>query len=149
MRSQLVAIEPPGLGQTGRWDEALQEIDAILPIQTETLGPSHLQTILSRSARIGIEIAARRNVDRIDELRTIVAALIVIAGPHSERTLLARYRLARLVLQQGRAAEARAEIADQIAQFDPMTDPGHRLLRSVKALRDMIDEHPTEETLIV
>jgi tetratricopeptide (TPR) repeat protein len=137
------------LGQMDRWDEALWEIDEILPIQTETLGPSHLQTVLSRSARIGIEGGARRNVDRTDEMRGIVAALMAIMSPHAESTLLARYRLGRLLLHQGRTAEARAEVSGLIGQFDPMTDPGHRLLRSARALCDMIDERPTEETLIV
>ena len=63
--------------------------------------------------------------------------------------LFARYRLSRFLLQSGHADQARAEIIDTIADFDPKTDPSHTLLRSAKALHDAIEGHSISETLIV
>ena len=137
------------LANLERWDEALKEIESIYAIQEETLGLSDIQTVSTRSARIGIEIAAKRNVDHADELREIIDTLTAATGPSHERVLFAHYRLSRLLFQSGHVDEARAEIVDMIAQFDPITDPGHSLLRSAKALLDAIEGRSISETLIV
>ena len=99
--------------------------------------------------RIGIEIAAKRNVDVEGELREVIAILSTARGTSANATLIARYRLSRILFQRGHAAEARAEIVDTIAHFDPATDPVHAPLRSAKALLDMIEGRPNTEKLIV
>ena len=137
------------LANLQRWDEALQEIESLYAILEKTLGLSGIQAVSTRSAKIGIEIAARRNVDRADELREIIGTLTAATGPSTKRTLVARYRFSRLLFQRGRIEEAQAEIVDTIAQFDQMTDPGDCLLRSAKGLLDAIEERPTSATLIV
>jgi hypothetical protein len=137
------------LANLARWDEAVSEIESLYPIQVETLGASHIETVLTRSARIGIDIAARRDADLTSKLREVISVLTVATGPKSKGTLFARYRLSRLLLQRGHADQARAEIVDTIAHFDPITDPGDSLLRSARALLDAIDGHPTTEALIV
>jgi tetratricopeptide (TPR) repeat protein len=131
------------------WDEALSEVGSQYPIQVETLGAAHVETVLTNSARMGIEIAANRDVRPASELRETIRILTMAAGATWMGTLFARYRLSRLLLQGGDAEQARAEILDTIAHFDPMTDPGHSLLRSAKALLSAIEGHPASDTLIV
>jgi hypothetical protein len=63
--------------------------------------------------------------------------------------LFARYRLSRPLFQQGRSGQARLEITNTITYFDPGADPRHILLRAAKTLLELIDVHPTSETLIV
>jgi tetratricopeptide (TPR) repeat protein len=137
------------LGTLGRYGEAQQEIDAFAPVEAEVKGARHPHTLITRSLRIGIEIAGQGNVDRATELRGIIEGLRATTGTMSRQTLRARYRLARLLFQQGKLAEARTEIADTIQQFDPATDPGDTLLRSARALLDMIDGRPSEIRLLV
>jgi tetratricopeptide (TPR) repeat protein len=137
------------LANLGRWDEALSELESLHVIQTETLGALRSTTAAIHSARMGIEIAAKRCVDAACELRKIIGLLTTSTGPGAVGTLFARYRLSRFLFQSGDADQARAEIVETIAQFDPMTDPGHSLLRSAKALLSAIEGHPTSDTLIV
>jgi tetratricopeptide (TPR) repeat protein len=137
------------LANLARWDEALSEIESSYLTQVETLGASHVQTVTTLSARIGIGIAARRDADPTSELREIINILAVATGPSSIGPLSARYRLSRFLFQRGHADQAREEIVDTIARFDPMTDPAHSLLRSAKALLGAIEGHSTSETLIV
>jgi tetratricopeptide (TPR) repeat protein len=136
------------LANLGRWDEALSELEPLYETRAETLGASHIATVLTRSTCMGIEIAAMCDVDP-SELREVIRILTAATGPRSRWSLLARYRLSRLLLQRGDAEQARTEIVDTIAQFDPMTDPGHSLLRSATALLDAIEGHPTKSALIV
>ena len=137
------------LSDLGRYGEALAEIDAFAPVHAEVIGECHPHALATRSLRIGIEIAEKRNVDRVAELRDIIASLDAVTGATSRLTLWARYRLARLLFQQGHLAEARTEVTAAIQSFDPATDPGDILLRSTRALLDMIDGKPTEAGLIV
>jgi tetratricopeptide (TPR) repeat protein len=137
------------LANLERWNEALKAIESVYAIEQETLGLSHMQTVSTRSAQIGIEIAVKRNGDQADELREIIGTLSPVTGPGNSWTLFARYRLSRLLFQRGRMDEAQAEIVDTIAQFDQMTDPGHCLLRSATGLLDAIEGRPTSEKLTV
>jgi hypothetical protein len=127
------------LSNLGRHGEALAEIDAFAPVQVEVRGDRHRDTLATVSLRIGIEIADMRNIDRVAELRRTIHELDAAVGKNAATTLFARYRLARLLLQQGHTGEARAEITDVISCFDPATDPGHILLRSAKALLAIAD----------
>ena len=137
------------LSELGRSSDALAEIDAFAPVQAEVLGERHPDTLATHSLRIGIEIAEQRTIDHADALRAIIDGLGTATGIQSLQTLHARYRLARLLSQQGRVEEARTEIAGVLAGFDPATDPRHPLLRSAKALSGMMDGAPAAETLIV
>ena len=137
------------LDRLGRYAEALAEIDAFAPIHVEMLGERHPDTLTMRSLRIGIEIAGQQNIDREAELRQIIRDLAKATGTTARNTLSARYRLARLLFQQGQSAAAHAEIVGVVASFDQATDPGHDLLRSATLLRDMIEGHPVTGTLIV
>ena len=92
------------LGDLGRHDEALAEIDAFGPIEANVLGERHPNTLGARSLRIGIEIAVRRNIDHAADLRAIIAVLGQATGARSRQSLFARYRLASLLVQQGHAA---------------------------------------------
>jgi hypothetical protein len=67
------------LANLARWDEALSELESLslYVIQAETLGTSHIATVLTRSARMGIEIAAMCDVDPSSELREVVRILTV------------------------------------------------------------------------
>lgn len=137
------------LSDLGRHADALAEIGAFAPVELELHGKWHPSTLATRSLRIGIEIAEIRNIDHAIELRGIISDLRSVIGEVSRNTLLARYRLARLLFQQGRSNEAHVEISDVITRFDPATAPGHILLRSAKALRDMIEGRPVTAILVV
>ena len=137
------------LSNLGRYAEALAEIDAFAPIFAEVQGERHPDTLTTRSLRIGIEIAGQQNIDREAELRQIISDLAKATGTTARNTLSARYRLARLLFQQGQSAAAHTEIVGVVASFDPATTPGHDLLRSATLLRDMIEGHPVTGTLIV
>jgi tetratricopeptide (TPR) repeat protein len=135
------------LANLARWDEARSEIDS-LP-QLGKFGAPQTETVFTCLARIGIEIAAEADIDRAGELREIIRTLTVARGSSYLGTLFARYRLSRHLVQSGHAEQARTEITETISQFDPMTDPGHSLLRSAKALLDVIEGHSGTQTLIV
>ena len=121
---------------------------ANLPIQAEVSGDRHPATLTTRSLRLGVEIAKSANVQYETELREIISALLTAYSPSARQTLSARYRLSRLLFQRGDATEARTMIIETISHFDQHTDPSHRLLRSAKALLDMIDGRVTEQKLI-
>jgi tetratricopeptide (TPR) repeat protein len=63
------------LANLARWEEALSEIEALYLIQVETLGAAQTDTVLTSSSRIGIEIAAKRNVHAAGELRKVIGIL--------------------------------------------------------------------------
>jgi eukaryotic-like serine/threonine-protein kinase len=138
------------LGNLERWEEALKEIKSVYAMRHEAFGLSDVQTVSTRSAQIGIEIAAHRNVvDHIQELRGIIDTLTAARGPNHQNTLIARYRLSRHLFQHGQVYEARAEIVDTIGHFDRMTDPSHLLLSSAIRLLDATEGHPISEKLTV
>jgi tetratricopeptide (TPR) repeat protein len=134
------------LQNLGRYDEVLKEIDAFAPIEVEVKGARHPDVLATRSLRIGMDIAARKNVDSEPELRSIIKLLA--GSPSKITTLRTRYRLARLLFQSGRIQEAREEISDVIAHFDVATAPNHVVLRAAKTLQKMIDGEPTDDALI-
>jgi tetratricopeptide (TPR) repeat protein len=137
------------LRNLGRYGEALAEIEAFAPILADVKGARHPDALITRSLRIGVEIAARQNIDHDADLREIIDELGRARGRTSRPTLSARYRLSRLLLQQGQSDAARAEVIWVIADFDPATYPAHDLLRSAKALLEMIEERTTADTLVV
>jgi tetratricopeptide (TPR) repeat protein len=136
------------LANLGHWDEALGEIETLSRL--EESGAPETEKALTRLAKVEIEIAARWDVAHHDsELREIIRLLTLARGSSFTRTLAARYWLSQHLLQSGHTREARTEITNTINQFDQMTDPGHRLLRSAKALLDVIEGHSINETLVV
>ena len=137
------------LSNLGRYGDALAELDAFAPIYAEVQGARHPHTLITRSLRIGIEIAAKRNIDRVVELNELISELGRATGKASERTLFARYRLARLLLQQGHTEVACAEVTRVIEDFDRATAHEHVLLRSAKVLLDMTEGRPAASTLVV
>jgi hypothetical protein len=95
-----------------------------------------------------IEIAANGNLGLGGEMREIVGILTTTTGTSFTGTLFARYRLSRLLFQDRRFEEARAEIEHTITDFDPLTDPCHCLLRSCKVLLNAVEGHPINENLV-
>lgn len=136
------------LARTGDYEGALAEIRSVLSTSMTTLGPSHYRTLAYRSLLAGLEVAINSNVDHIAELRQLVEDLTRVTSSSGGQVLRARYRLARLMFQQGRADEARVEITATIASFDPLTSPDHEVLRSARALLEMIDGHQPSHPLI-
>jgi tetratricopeptide (TPR) repeat protein len=143
------ALRALALSNLGRYGEALTELEILLPIWSDVMGDRHPSSIALRSFQIGVEIAAKRNIDHSGELRKIIHALIDLAGPRVERTLYARYRLARLLQRQGETDAARIEATQVIADFDPATASTHVLRRSVECLLSMIDGGPEDSALVI
>jgi hypothetical protein len=144
------SIRAECLANLGRWDDAISEMSAIDGSQEETSGlPPDLRTLILKSLRTGIEIASNRNVNCEAELGKTIRAIAIIAGKDAMETLWARYRLGRLLLESGRAKKAKAEIADVIARFDPLLDPGHILVRGTKALLGLTEGQPFDGKLPV
>jgi len=99
-------------------------------------------------ARIGIELIAGFDVDRTNELRSIIEGLTAAYGGRARQTISARYRLARQLIARGLTSEARAELQDSVANFDPAIAPTHRLLISMKSLLESTNGGPAPDNLI-
>jgi tetratricopeptide (TPR) repeat protein len=131
------------LSDLGRYEEALKAIDEFAPVQEAALGARHPNVLTTRSLRLGIDIAAGKDVDHSDELRSLVEVLS--SESNATYVLRARYRLARALLRCGARIEASREVEAVIASFHSATSPTHRLLRSCRALqRQIVGEEVTE-----
>jgi tetratricopeptide (TPR) repeat protein len=142
---ELRAVALTGLG---RHDEAKLEVEDSMPSLLGRPGPHHPYELIIRSARIGVDIESGLDVDHTSDLRIIIEGLTTEIGATAQETLLAHYRLARMLFSSGQIDDARVEIMDTINQFNQKTSLNHEVLRSARALLDIIDGKPTDVSLI-
>jgi hypothetical protein len=137
------------LQDLGRHGEALNEIEASMPLYVEVRGAQDWWTLVLRSLKISVFMECKQELDGRHEqaLRDIVDGLQHQLGPHRLQTLRSRYRLARLLLARGNRRDAQAEVLTILANIDKSTVPEHDLLRRARQLAAMIEEAGSDDDL--
>jgi tetratricopeptide (TPR) repeat protein len=136
---QFLGYQAESLADLGRFDEAFAAVDRALEISTNT--NEHIWRADTLRIRGDLVLAAAANGADEQTLMTAVAAAEAayaeaLAVARSQGTLTFELRagmgLARLRVAQGRAAEARALVADVYGKFPPAANAGD--LRDAQAM---------------
>jgi serine/threonine protein kinase/tetratricopeptide (TPR) repeat protein len=147
---QFLAYRAESLADLGRFEEAFGAVDRALAIGSQS--NEHLWRADILRIRGDLLLAAAAN--DADEQR-LAAAILGAEEAYAEAIAVARGQgtltfelraamgLGRLRIAQGRAAEARALVADVYAKFPPATNVGD--LRAAEAMLGSIDERQAAE----